>query len=59
MWPDAMKICASRHPIEREHQGGSRAQCWAADFNDGLADDVPESEREPLKRKEISVADEA
>jgi peptide/nickel transport system ATP-binding protein len=57
--PDAMKVCASRHPIEREHEGGTRAQCWAADFKDGLADDVPESERAPLERKEISVADEA
>jgi len=57
--PDAMKICATRHPIEREHQGGTRAQCWAADFKDGLAGDVPESERAPLEREEISVADEA
>ena len=57
--PDAMKICATRHPVEREHEGGTRAQCWAADFKDGLADDVPESERAPLEREEISVADEA
>ena len=57
--PDAMRICATRHPVEREHAGGSRAQCWAADFKDGLADDVPESERAPLEREEISVADEA
>ncbi len=54
-----MKICATRHPIEREHQGGTRAQCWAADFKDGLAGDVPESERTPLEREEIAVADEA
>jgi peptide/nickel transport system ATP-binding protein len=57
--PDAMKICATRHPVEREHEGGTRAQCWAADFKDGLAVDVPESERAPLEREEISVADEA
>jgi peptide/nickel transport system ATP-binding protein len=57
--PDAMKVCATRHPVEREHAGGSRAQCWAADFKDGLAADVPESERAPLNREEISVADEA
>jgi peptide/nickel transport system ATP-binding protein len=57
--PDAMQVCATRHPVEREHAGGTRAQCWAADFKDGLAEDVPESERAPLEREEISVADEA
>ncbi len=57
--PDAMKICAEQPPVEREHSGGSRAACWAADFQDGLAADVPESERAPLEREEISVADEA
>jgi peptide/nickel transport system ATP-binding protein len=57
--PDAMKVCASKHPIDREHEGGSRAACWAADVKDGLAPDVPESELEPLQREEIAVADEA
>ena len=54
-----MKVCAERHPIDRVHDGGSRAQCWAADMAEGLADDVPESQRAPLEREEISVADEA
>jgi peptide/nickel transport system ATP-binding protein len=57
--PDAMKVCAIRHPIDREHPGGSRAACWAADFKDGQGGDVPESERAPLEREEIAVADEA
>ena len=57
--PDAMKICATRHPVMREHDGGSLAQCWAADLKDELLTDVPESELEPLPREEISVADEA
>ncbi len=57
--PDAMKICATRHPIEREHEGGSRASCWAADLRDGLLGDVPAAELEPLPREEIAVADEA
>jgi len=57
--PDAMKICAGRHPVEREHEGGSRASCWAADVKDGLLADVTAAELEPLPREEILVADEA
>jgi peptide/nickel transport system ATP-binding protein len=57
--PDAMKICATQHPVGREHDGGSRAACWAADLKDGLFPEVPESELEPLQREEIAVADEA
>ncbi len=57
--PDAMKICASRHPITRVHPGGSLASCWAADAREGLLADVPVVELEPLPREEIAVADEA
>jgi peptide/nickel transport system ATP-binding protein len=57
--PDAMKVCATRHPVLRQHDGGSTAQCWAADLADGLADDLTETERTPLPREEIAVADEA
>jgi peptide/nickel transport system ATP-binding protein len=58
--PDAMAICATRHPVDRDHtEGGGehRAACWAADVADGL--ELAADEREPLKREEISVADEA
>jgi len=56
--PEAMAVCATRHPIEREHAGGSRASCWAADLRDGLVE-LTEAERAPLQREEIALADEA
>ena len=56
--PDAMEICATEHPIQREMPNGSRTQCWAADLRHGLAD-LTEEQTQPLARKEISVADEA
>jgi hypothetical protein len=54
-----MKICATRHPVQRHHEGGIRVPCWSADFAEGLGDDVPEELRAPLEREEIAVADEA
>ncbi len=57
--PDAMNICATRAPIDREHAGGTRAECWAADRAEGLLDDLPMAELAPLTQEEISVADEA
>jgi peptide/nickel transport system ATP-binding protein len=57
--PDAMNICATRHPVQRTHDNGSRAQCWAADLRDGLAENLTGEDTAPLSRKEISVADEA
>jgi peptide/nickel transport system ATP-binding protein len=57
--PDAMNVCAVRHPVERTHPNGTRAQCWAADLKDGLAGDLTSEETAPLPREEISVADEA
>lgn len=57
--PDAMKICATRAPVDRVHANGARAECWAADRAEGLLTDVPEAELAPLGREEISVADEA
>ena len=56
--PDAMAICATREPVDREHGGGHRAACWAADVNDGLVTLDP-TESAPLERKELGVADEA
>ncbi|MGN6132781.1 MAG: ABC transporter ATP-binding protein [Nocardioidaceae bacterium] len=56
--PDAMNVCAARHPVLRDMPSGSRAQCWAADLRNGLAD-LSADEAAPLAREEISVADEA
>jgi peptide/nickel transport system ATP-binding protein len=55
--PDAMRICAERDPVDRDHGDGHRAACWAADLSDGLS--LSEDERAPLEREEIAVADEA
>ena len=57
--PDAMNVCASRHPFERVFPNGSRAQCWAADLHHGLAGDLSAEDTATLPREEISVADEA
>jgi peptide/nickel transport system ATP-binding protein len=54
-----MNVCASRAPINREHPNGSRAECWAADLEHGLARDLSAEDRAPLNREEISLADEA
>jgi peptide/nickel transport system ATP-binding protein len=58
--PDAMEVCAQRHPVQRVLPPGIRAQCWAADLRHGLApDDLGPDETRPLTREAISVADEA
>jgi peptide/nickel transport system ATP-binding protein len=56
--PDAMNVCAARHPVQREFPTGTRAQCWAADLANGYID-LTDEEKAPLVREEISVADEA
>ncbi len=55
--PDAMAVCATREPVDRDHGNGHRAACWATDLAEGL--ELDEAERAPLKREEIAVADEA
>ena len=57
--PDAMNICATRHPVQHEMPNGTRVQCWAADLAHGRAPDLTEDDTAPLVREEISVADEA
>ena len=57
--PDAMSVCADRHPLQREMPNGTRTQCWAADLANGFAQDLTPEEKAPLPREEISVADEA
>ena len=56
--PDAMNVCATREPVSRDHGGGTRAACWAADLADGLVT-LDEHEKAALPREEISIADEA
>ncbi len=57
--PDAMKVCGSKHPVQREMPNGTRTQCWAADLAHGFAQDLTPEEKAALPREEISVADEA
>jgi peptide/nickel transport system ATP-binding protein len=57
--PDAMEVCAQRHPVQRVLPPGIRAQCWAADLRHGLAPELGPDETQPLTREAISVADEA
>lgn len=56
--PDAMRICATKWPRPRVLPSGTRVQCWEAEQRNGLVE-LSEAEREPLERKELSVADEA
>ncbi len=56
--PDAMNICATQHPVERDHGAGTRAACWAADVEQGLVT-LDDNQTAPLQKEEISVADEA
>ena len=61
--PDAMRVCAERHPVDREHAAGTRAACWATDLREARVPEPAASltaeEREPLVREVISSADEA
>jgi peptide/nickel transport system ATP-binding protein len=57
--PDAMNVCKTTHPVQREMPNGVRTQCWAADLRHGFADDLDADQTRPLEREEISVADEA
>jgi len=56
--PDAMAICATKWPAPRTLPSGTRVQCWEADQRNGLVQ-LSETERAPLERKELHVADEA
>jgi peptide/nickel transport system ATP-binding protein len=56
--PDAMNICATTRPEQRQMPNGTRVQCWAADLEHGVVD-LEADEKAPLAREEISVADEA
>jgi oligopeptide/dipeptide ABC transporter ATP-binding protein len=53
--PDAMWVCATKHPIELELDASRRVECWLH----GPEEEIPEGGAEPLEREEIGVADEA
>jgi peptide/nickel transport system ATP-binding protein len=53
--PDAMQVCASVDPVEVTDDAGGRVQCWLH----GPERLIPEGGREPLERRELSIADEA
>jgi peptide/nickel transport system ATP-binding protein len=59
--PNAMRVCAERHPIEvapeRSEPSGrpARVSCWLH----GPEAEIPPGGREPLERGEIAVAEEA
>jgi peptide/nickel transport system ATP-binding protein len=55
--PNAMKVCAAKHPIEvRTGEGGAqRVSCWLH----GPESEIPEGGTERLPREEIAVAEEA
>jgi peptide/nickel transport system ATP-binding protein len=52
--PNAMKVCAAKHPIEVV-QSGQRVSCWLH----GPESEIPSGGEEPLEREEISIAEEA
>lgn len=56
--PDAMRICAERPPVHRDHGAGTRAACWAVDVAEDAVR-LEAADRAPLEREELSIADEA
>ena len=53
--PDAMRVCATKNPIEVERAGGGRVECWLR----GPEVESPPGGTEPLTQEELTVADEA
>jgi peptide/nickel transport system ATP-binding protein len=56
--PQAMRVCADRHPIEvrtGDGAGSQRVSCWLH----GPEEEIPEGGKEPLPRGEIALAEEA
>ena len=58
--PNAMRVCAERHPIEVQPVSGEpsrsgRVSCWLH----GPEREIPPGGREPLERGEIAIAEEA
>ncbi len=53
--PNAMAVCADKHPIEVRAESGSRVECWLH----GPAAEIPPGGTAPLERGEIALAEEA
>jgi peptide/nickel transport system ATP-binding protein len=53
--PDAMNVCASKNPVTMERPGGGRVECWLV----GPDDQIPAEGKNPLKKEELTVVDEA
>jgi peptide/nickel transport system ATP-binding protein len=53
--PHAMRVCASKDPIEQRPTPGQRVLCWLH----GPEEEIPPEGTEPLERQEIAVAEEA
>jgi peptide/nickel transport system ATP-binding protein len=53
--PYAMKVCASKDPIEVRAATGQRVLCWLH----GPFEEIPPGGQEPLEREAIAIAEEA
>ena len=53
--PNAMRVCAEKHPIEVRLETGQRVECWLH----GPAGEIPPGGDAPLEREEIALAEEA
>jgi peptide/nickel transport system ATP-binding protein len=53
--PNAMRVCADRHPIEVHPSPTQRVSCWLH----GPEDEIPPRGTEPLERERIAIAEEA
>jgi peptide/nickel transport system ATP-binding protein len=53
--PNAMRVCADKHPIEVRKPSGQRVSCWLH----GPEDEIPPGGTEPLERGRIAIAEEA
>jgi peptide/nickel transport system ATP-binding protein len=53
--PNAMRVCAAKHPIEVRTEAGQRVSCWLH----GPEEEIPADGQAPLERGEIAVAEEA
>jgi peptide/nickel transport system ATP-binding protein len=53
--PQAMKVCATKNPVNIERPGGGRVECWLV----GPENEIPPGAEQSLKRQELTVADEA
>ncbi len=53
--PSAMRVCATKDPIEVSIAAGHVTECWLH----GPEDEIPAGGEQPLEREEIAVAEEA